>query len=212
MSRTKTGRGDTKDRILEAAISVFSARGYHGATVQMIVFAADVNQAAVNYHFGGKARLYEEVMRTVAHRLIGQREEAFEAWQAADDPLRTMVLDLLRQTTADVEERQRLGRLFAWESLDPSGVPEVAPRVLMDGLFQAVRNVVMKETGASANDPGLDLDALWVLGQCTFFGRDHPPRDHLTPIPLEEEDAFTEMVARRIVPRIRAGLRMTGAA
>ena len=56
----------TRDRILGAAETLFARRGFDGASLRQLTAAAGVNLAAVNYHFGSKEKLVEEVFR---HRL-----------------------------------------------------------------------------------------------------------------------------------------------
>ena len=53
----------TKERLLDAAEKLFAAEGYDAVSIREIAGAADVNLAAVNYHFQGKLNLYEEVLR-----------------------------------------------------------------------------------------------------------------------------------------------------
>jgi AcrR family transcriptional regulator len=52
----------TRDGLIKAAIAVFSAKGFEGGSVREITQAANANQAAINYHFGGKEGLYREVL------------------------------------------------------------------------------------------------------------------------------------------------------
>ena len=49
---------DTKARIIEAAGQVFANKGFEAATIREICRLAQVNLAAINYHFGDKQRLY----------------------------------------------------------------------------------------------------------------------------------------------------------
>ncbi|MDD2468457.1 MAG: TetR family transcriptional regulator [Desulfobulbus sp.] len=51
----------TRDRILDAAERVFADKGLDGSSVRDITTAANVNLAAVNYHFGSKIGLIEAV-------------------------------------------------------------------------------------------------------------------------------------------------------
>ena len=51
----------TKERILLAAAELFALHGYHGTTHQMMSDKAEVNIAAINYHFGSKENLYLRV-------------------------------------------------------------------------------------------------------------------------------------------------------
>ena len=53
----------TRDRILGTAEKMFAQRGFDGASLRQLTAAAGVNLAAVNYHFGSKEKLVEEVFR-----------------------------------------------------------------------------------------------------------------------------------------------------
>ncbi|MCP5268422.1 MAG: TetR/AcrR family transcriptional regulator [Zoogloeaceae bacterium] len=54
---------DTRERILDAAERLFMESGYEGTSMRMITGEAEVNLAAVNYHFGSKEALLREVFR-----------------------------------------------------------------------------------------------------------------------------------------------------
>src|SRR5260370_32171647 len=54
---------ETRRQLLEAAGEVFAEVGFRDATVREICRRAGANIAAVNYHFGGKEKLYTEVVR-----------------------------------------------------------------------------------------------------------------------------------------------------
>jgi len=54
---------DTRLRILDAAESLFTEQGFEATTLRQITGAAEVNLAAVNYHFGSKEELIREVFR-----------------------------------------------------------------------------------------------------------------------------------------------------
>jgi len=52
----------TKDRILDAAESLFMEHGFEATSLRSITAAAEVNLAAVNYHFGSKEELFQAVL------------------------------------------------------------------------------------------------------------------------------------------------------
>ncbi|RDI97395.1 TetR/AcrR family transcriptional regulator [Dyella solisilvae] len=66
----------TKERILGAAEELFARHGFEGASLRQLTSAAGVNLAAVNYHFGSKDRLVEEVFRRRLDQLNGHRSTA----------------------------------------------------------------------------------------------------------------------------------------
>ncbi|HEX7370899.1 MAG TPA: TetR/AcrR family transcriptional regulator [Rhodanobacteraceae bacterium] len=63
----------TRQRILEAAELLFAERGFAGASLRQVTAAARVNLAAVNYHFGSKDNLVEEVFRRRLDELSRRR-------------------------------------------------------------------------------------------------------------------------------------------
>src|SRR6201996_9594014 len=69
----------TKERILGAAEELFARHGFEGASLRQLTAAAGVNLAAVNYHFGSKDRLIEEVFRRRLDQLNGSRMAALKA-------------------------------------------------------------------------------------------------------------------------------------
>lgn len=53
----------TRERILDAAERLFMENGYEGTSTRMVTSSAGVNLAAVNYHFGSKEALMQEMLR-----------------------------------------------------------------------------------------------------------------------------------------------------
>ena len=54
----------TKEKILKTAYKLFAKKGLNGVGIREIATQADVNVAAINYHFGNKTALYDQ---TVGH-------------------------------------------------------------------------------------------------------------------------------------------------
>ena len=69
----------TKQRILDAAEELFASHGFAGASLRQVTASAQVNLAAVNYHFGSKENLINEVFR---RRLDSLNEERLAALAA----------------------------------------------------------------------------------------------------------------------------------
>jgi AcrR family transcriptional regulator len=58
----RRGSAATKLRILDTAESLFMEHGFEATSLRSITAAADVNLAAVNYHFGSKEELFQSVL------------------------------------------------------------------------------------------------------------------------------------------------------
>lgn len=70
----------TKDRILYAAEVLFAQQGFAATSLRQVTGRADVNIAAVNYHFGSKENLVNEVFR---RRMDAMSERRLAALAAA---------------------------------------------------------------------------------------------------------------------------------
>ena len=70
MSKTQFS---TKERILDAAETLFAQYGFVGTSLRQVTSQADVNIAAVNYHFGSKENLVNEVFRRRMDEMSAQR-------------------------------------------------------------------------------------------------------------------------------------------
>ena len=84
MSDIKTTQ-DTRERILDVAERLFMAHGYEGTSMRMITSAAEVNLAAVNYHFGSKEALLRDVFRRRLGWLNSERLSVLDALEAQAD-------------------------------------------------------------------------------------------------------------------------------
>lgn len=53
----------TRERLIEASIDLFSHHGFDGTSLSAIAKEAGVTQPTLNYHFGTKRELYQDVIR-----------------------------------------------------------------------------------------------------------------------------------------------------
>lgn len=100
----------TKDRILGAAEELFAQYGFAGTSLRQVTTHADVNIAAVNYHFGSKENLVNEVFRRRMDEMtaarLGQLEQARSA-QPGD--LRAVLAAFVEPALAMAQDRQSGG-------------------------------------------------------------------------------------------------------
>lgn len=82
----------TKERILGAAESLFARQGFAETSLRQVTSLAEVNIAAVNYHFGSKENLVNEVFRRRLDQLSARRLEALQAAECEQPPKLEAVL------------------------------------------------------------------------------------------------------------------------
>ena len=73
---------ETRSRILDAAEALFVEHGLDATSMRMITARAEVNLAAVNYHFGSKDKLIHEVFRRRLAELNRMRLAALDEMEA----------------------------------------------------------------------------------------------------------------------------------
>ena len=81
----------TKDRILYAAEELFAQQGFASTSLRQVTSRADVNIAAVNYHFGSKENLVNEVFRRrrddMSRERLAALQRAVEAHPGELEPI-----------------------------------------------------------------------------------------------------------------------------
>ncbi|HZF73281.1 MAG TPA: TetR family transcriptional regulator [Gemmatimonadaceae bacterium] len=76
----------TKDRILDAAESLFMEHGFEATSLRSITASADVNLAAANYHFGSKEELFQAVLTRRLDPMNQERLDLLTALERAAAP------------------------------------------------------------------------------------------------------------------------------
>jgi AcrR family transcriptional regulator len=102
----------TKERILSAAEELFARQGFDGASLRQLTTAAGVNLAAVNYHFGSKGALVEEVFRRRLDHLNGRRTAALAQVSGRPDTTLEQVLDAFIRPALELAHDGSGGSLF----------------------------------------------------------------------------------------------------
>jgi AcrR family transcriptional regulator len=69
--RNKSDQRSTKEKIIQAVMSIISEEGVLGITTRKIAARAGANIAAINYHFGSKDALITEALRYFTVQLMG---------------------------------------------------------------------------------------------------------------------------------------------
>ncbi|WP_346353274.1 TetR/AcrR family transcriptional regulator [Azotosporobacter soli] len=114
--REGQGEQNTVSKILAAATLLFAQKGFSGVSVKEIAEAAGVNIASISYHFGGKEKLYVEV-------LDRQFEVIYRLMQLMDD-MKLTAIEAIRQfanfSRQVYEECPCFNRLMLSENVNPN--------------------------------------------------------------------------------------------
>ena len=116
---------ESRERLLSAGTALFARHGYAATAVRDITNVANCNIAAVNYHFGGKEKLYVEVFnRQLAvlreRRIRGIRSVLQEYGQDATiEMLVRSFAQAFLEPLQDESQGRRLIMLMMRELLDP---------------------------------------------------------------------------------------------
>jgi len=194
----------TREKIIKAASRAFARDGYEGASIRAIVADAEVNQAAINYHFGSKEGLYRAVLRTALRALMRDDDAPQGDKLSREAALRRFVRRQLRPMTAR-DELSDYARIFNWETLRPSPVfrkfmaREVAP--FLAGVTELARRFLP----GKATDKEAVVGALWLFGQCSIFVRNAGQLAN-PPFQLVIDERFVDQLADTIACWAAEGL------
>src|SRR5215468_10830647 len=190
----------TRERILKAAVRLFAERGYEATSIRTIAARANVNQAAINYHFKSKDGLYREVLRAAIHALTEHQLSHAQETQAM--PRERALGEFVRQQLRPLSARDDVTRyihILNWEAVRPTAVyrklvsEEAAPflRFALD---------LMRRFMPDAARPTLVVAAVWLVGQCNIFIR-HREQLAMPPVSL----TFDELAMDRLSALISRG-------
>lgn len=203
---------DTRERILDVAEELFAEKGIVATSLRALTKAADVNLAAVHYHFGSKEALLDAVLERRARPANLERltelerleERGVDAPPSIEEILSAFVVPGVRSLQALSNRRGLLARLRARVEAQPPDVVEALFRKHFGVVCARFLEALQREL------PQLDKQlvadrfrlALGTLS-CAFSGNfdldtipGHSPQD--TPL---------EVKIQRLVEFLAAGLR-----
>lgn len=115
MRRTKDDADQTRQDLLEAALDIFSRKGYQAARLEDVAQAAGVTRGAIYHHFGGKNELYMALIEHAAALGNTVIERAVEEGGTFLEIIRRVVVDALSL----LEEDPRFSKVMALSLATP---------------------------------------------------------------------------------------------
>lgn len=141
---------NVQGRLLDAAEGLFCERGFKGTSIRDIAASAGCNIASVNYYFGSKEKLYEEVWR---RHLIPMRDVRIASINKvmSQTASRPNLEDLLRSfadtfvgSMVDTSKASQLGKLMAREYIDSHLPTNMFVNEVMTPTITAMHSALVK--------------------------------------------------------------------
>ena len=163
----------TKERILEAAGDIFGREGFKATTIRRIAEVAQVNIAAINYHFRDKEGLYAAVLEHVFHLGFTRfpSRGGIEPGMTPEQQLRVFIQGMFYRLLSSEGwfGYNGKGRLIARELLAPTPAFEN----ILDRYIRPHKELLTEILIAIiGRDPGpqvlLPL-AVSIIGQCIYY-------------------------------------------
>jgi TetR/AcrR family transcriptional regulator len=161
-------RSAGQEAILEAAVQLFSERGYDGVSMRSVAEAAGVSKANIYHHFASKEALYLAILRTGARRL----SDLVEGLAASKGPFDQRLSEFAAAHLRHLLDNASNSRLMLREAF--SGDDE-RRRLLADQVigntFERVIAIFREGQEAGVLRPELDpaLCAALLMGADVFF-------------------------------------------
>ena len=172
--------GSAKQRLLEAAGRIFAERGYEAATVRDICAQADVNLAAVNYHFGDKERLYIEAVKWAhAQKLAKIPPTPPPPGATPQQRLRHFIRTLLARMVFDHQEPAWCTQLVMRELAMPTSACQELTREFIRPQFEQLVALIAELAPPRTPARQLHLLGFSIVGQCLHQRLARPIIGHL---------------------------------
>lgn len=144
-------KAQTRERLLDAAASVFTLRGYHAASVDEIAEQAGFSTGALYSNFAGKEDLFLELFeRHVAER-VQMLEAAIDSLPSAEARAHSAAENVMEWLRAEPGMFLLFVEFWAYAVRDP----ELRPRFAASS--GALRDACARLVARGAEDLGLDL-------------------------------------------------------
>ncbi|MBT8401075.1 MAG: TetR/AcrR family transcriptional regulator [Rhodothermia bacterium] len=190
--KTLDAERDTEEKILEAALQIFSMKGKDGARMHEIADLAGINKALLHYYFRTKDGLYDKVFEYVISKLVRSFGSSLQDAPDFETLLRTFIsnyIDFVNGNLAVV-------RLMVTEHL--AGGERATPRIMsmMQSANAPLRLFVDRLREAASRGEIRHVDPyqtlITVVSSCVFFFLVYPTVGALVPLAREQRDQFIE--------------------
>ena len=140
---------DRKRQLAEAALRVFSERGFSGATTREIASAAGVSEAVIFQHFDSKEELYASILDDKTSRIFSRQwlAELNEFAECAEDH---RLFEAIGAKITEFAEQTYLVRLILYSALEGHEIVREFRRRQMFPVYEFLRDYIIKRQNDGA--------------------------------------------------------------
>ena len=128
-----------RERLLQAAVELFTVRGYAATTVREIVEAAQVTKPVLYYHFGSKEGIYLEILEEIRRRMQALLQGLLSGGGSARQRLERLFLGIYDEFEQQAPVVRFLNGIL-WGP--PQGAPPFDVESMHRPLHEAVQGIV----------------------------------------------------------------------
>lgn len=202
-------RPSARQRLLDASEQLFAEHGWNAVSIRTIVAAADVNLAALHYHFGSKEQLLAEIFAGRAKPIAEERMRLLAEINLDDVPSLERILEAFLRPALTIGSDHRFGgRAFVKLRARLATEPEAVSRKILASAFDESSGEFLTALGRTLPEiPRADLEWRFhfMLGAMFYTMADAGRIQSLTNgrcDPGQVEDALAH-----IIPFLAAGFR-----
>jgi TetR/AcrR family transcriptional regulator, regulator of cefoperazone and chloramphenicol sensitivity len=177
--QTSARGDDTRRRLIDAALQIFAAQGFDGASTRTVADKAGANLAAIPYYFGSKEGLYRAVAQSIVEDinleiapLVARIKRALATKKIPRESAAALLHELMEVFSRLVIGARPSGnwsRFFMREQLQPGAAFEILYEGVMRGISEACARLLAIILRRREDDASVAIRAQTLLGQVLVF-------------------------------------------
>ena len=200
----------TRDEIINVAVRLFSEQGFDQTTIRDISQCAEVNVAAVNYHFKNKSGLGDAVVDLLFENSDGSfNSQEIECKITNEDEWRIAIYNFIYNFIADRDKEEyrnfHRSQLIFRELNNPSEMFDKMYSKYMKPLQERLVTFLRLGLPKDASEEEVSMWFITVMSQCVMFRKKQVPMESLKSLDFNKA-SNVKIVAEHIANTIYGSL------
>jgi TetR/AcrR family transcriptional regulator len=194
---------DAQLKLIEIATPLFAMKGFAAVSVREVTDAAQMNVAAISYHFNGKEGLYQAVLEEQFARIMQALQEVKNNDSLSPLERLTFYADQIAQIHA---QRPYLARLMSSEVNNPTDYGGQVIEKYLSQVYEFMQTNLQEGIGNGDFQPDLNITyaAISLAGILNFYFITKPFIRKFTVLPENANAEYTTHAFRIYLNGIRS--------